>query len=407
MRFRQARASFFWFTSVAALAACEPDPIEQVEVLPYEGDPYPSRVEPIGYPPGAVAFVTDSLSDTVSVVDLETGEKIAARPVGRNPVDLDGPHHIAIDAERAFGYIGLSYPIVSAVGPHAIHGSGVAPGWIQKLRLSDLAPVGQVRVDNNPGDIVLSHDGRRVITSHFDLLRATQNPTDLAAARSTIAVADPSLIEGFDSPAVRKITVCVAPHGMAMTQPTGSPLFVACYGEDKIAVVDLETEGVEYVDVGPGVTGFGSPAYGPYALLLLQGEPTLVVSSTASKDVRFIDTATLEVDLARTVTTLGAPYFPTVSADGTKLLVPTQQPDALLVIDLAGVEPTVTRSFSDDECDLPHAIERVGDGYSLVCEGDKIEAGKVVVLDAALEIVSSTVVGVYPDAIVNVTGVGQ
>jgi hypothetical protein len=247
-----------------------------------------------------------------------------------------------------------------------------------------------------------------VITSHFDLLRATQNPTDLAAARSTIAVADPSLIEGFDSPAVRKITVCVAPHGMAMTQPTGSPLFVACYGEDKIAVVDLETEGVEYVDVGPGVTGFGSPAYGPYALLLLQGEPTLVVSSTASKDVRFIDTATLEVDLARTVTTLGRSLFPDrLGPMGPSCSSRPSSPTRCSSSTWQGSSRPSRDRFSDDECDLPHAIERVGDGYSLVCEGDKIEAGKVVVLDAALEIVSSTVVGVYPDAIVNVTGVGQ
>lgn len=391
----------------AALTGCDPDPVEQVEVLSYEGVPYPNQVEPIDYPPGMVAFVTDSLSDTVSVVDLATGAKLAARPVGRNPVDLDGPHHIAIDAERTYGYIGLSYPVVGAVGPHAVHGSAVIPGWIQKLRLSDLQPVGQVRVDNSPGDLVLSQDGKRVITSHFDLLRATENPTDLQAARSTIAIADPEQILAFDSPAAQKITVCVAPHGMAMTQPTGSPLYVSCYGEDKVAVVDLDTQDIQYVDLGPGVSGFGSPAYGPYAALLLQDQHTLVVSSTVSKDVRFIDTETLTVDLDRTVTTLGAPYFSTLSADGTQLLVPTQQPDALLVVDLAGVEPTVTRSFSDDECELPHVIERAGEGYTLVCEGDKQGNGKVLVLDAELEIVSSTEVGVYPDAVLNVSGVGQ
>ncbi|NUP11053.1 MAG: YncE family protein [Polyangiaceae bacterium] len=391
--------------ALTSIAACEPDPITETETLPYEGEAYPDRVAPVAYPPGPVGFVTDSLSDTVSVIDLSSGALIDRRPVGRNPVDLDGPHHIAIDQDLTYGYVALSYPLTTATGPHALHGSAVVPGYIQKLRLSDLSVVGQVRVEASPGDIALSADGKRIVVTHFDLVRATKNPTDLAKARATIAVASPDEIEPIGSPSPHLLSTCVAPHGMAMTQPTGSPLYVTCYGEDKIAVVDLDTDAIEYVDVGPGVVGFGSPTYGPYAALLLEGETTLVVSSTVSKDVRFIDTTTLTVDTARTVTTLGAPYFPAVSTDGTKLVIPTQQPDALVVVDLTGVEETETRTFLDDECVLPHAVQRLDSGYAVVCEGDKKSPGRVVIVGDDLETVSTTEVGVYPDSIVRATGV--
>lgn len=399
------RPTFLVPAAILLFAGCGPDPIVEEEVLPYEGEPYPNRVEPIELPAGPVGFVTDSYSDTVSVVDLTAGTRITSRPIGRNPVNIDGPHHIALDREGGFAFIGLSYPASTALGPHASHGSSQVFGYMQKLRLSDLAVVGQVRVDPSPGDIVLSEDGKRVVTSHFDLLRAIENPTDIDKARSTIAVADPATMEE-EGASAKLIPVCVAPHGVVMGSPTGSPLYVACYGEDRIAIVDLDDESapIEYVDVGPGVVGFGAPSYGPYAMLKLADEPTIVVSNTASKDVRFFDTETKTIDGDRTITTLGAPFFPTVSADGTKLVIPTQQPDALVVVDLTGVEDNVTRSFSGAECELPHVVERVGDGYAVVCEGDHQSPGKVIVLDATLEIVSTVEVGIYPDAIALVNG---
>lgn len=392
------------FVALALGLGCTPDPNVDVEVDPYEGTAYPDRVAPIAYPTGPAALVTDSYSDSISVLDLTSGARIDHRVVGRNPVDLDGPHHIAVDEKAGFAYIGLSYPSSKAVGPHASHGSATAPGYIQKLSLVDMSVVGQVRVDSNPGDIALSADGKRVVTSHFDLLRATNNPTDLDKARATVAVADAASIELSGSPSPKLIKTCVAPHGMAMIDPSGSPLFVACYGEDKIAIVDLDTEAVEYVDVGPNVSGFGSPIYGPYALTLLPDGHTLVASSTASKDVRFFDTDTKTMDLARTVPLLGAPYFPTVALDGTHLVVPTQQPDALVVIDLDGQDETTTRNFTGDECVLPHVIVTLEEGYALVCEGDKKTPGKVLLLDADLDVTSTADVGVYPDGIVKLGG---
>lgn len=376
-----------------ASAGCEEDRTV-VTYEPYEGEAYPDRVSDIAYPARA-ALVTDSLSDTVTVIDLATGAKLDARPVGRNPVDIDGPHHIALDPARGIGFVALSYPDTGVSGPHATHGSSAIPGYVQKLDLRDLSVQGRVRVDPNPGDIVLSEDGTRLVVSHFDLQRATKNPTDIDAARATLALID---AVAFTQPTL--IDTCVAPHGIALSRPDGKTAYVACYGEDRLAIVDLTqpTAAPTLVDVGPGVVGFGAPSYGPYAATLSPDGTYLVVSNTVSNDVRFFDVAAGTFDLTRTITTLGAPYFPAFTADG-KLVIPTQQPDELVIVDLTGVEPTQTRPFSAAECVLPHEVLRDGDATFVVCEGDKKSNGTILMLDAALEVVTSTVVGVYPDAI--------
>lgn len=393
--------------ALTALSGCDPDPVAVEEILPYEGEAYPDRVEPFATEDMSFAVISNSYSDSVSAVDLASGKLLATRPVGRNPVDIDGPHHITVDPVANVAYIGLSYPLLAAQGPHASHGSATALGYVQKLSLLDLSVLGQVRVESSPGDLLLSADGKRLVASHFDLVRATKNPTDLQKARSSVALIDPAKM-GEEDASVRFITTCVAAHGMAMTQPGGSPLYVTCYGEDKIAVVDLDNPdaAIEYIDVGPGVTGFGSPTYGPYAALMLPDQQTLVISNTVSKDVRFLDVPTKTMLSDRTIVALGAPFFPAVSSDGSKLAIPTQQPDALLIVDLAGVEDMVTRSFTDDECVLPHVVEAFEDGYVVVCEGDKKAPGNVLRLDAELEVVSNTEVGVYPDGIVKVTREG-
>ncbi len=385
---------------VALICACQPEAETVYEYSGYEGEAFPDRIPPIAYPDRAVGLVTNSLSDTVSVVDVATGSLIAERPVGRNPVDIDGPHHIVVDAQGAFAYVALSYPVATAQGPHAIHGSSVQPGWVQKLALSDLSVVGQVRVDASPGEIVVSPDGSLVITSHFDLLRATQNPNDIEAARATIAIAETASMAILGSKPARMVPVCVAPHGMVISE-TGSKLYVACYGEDRIAIVDLiDAEApVELIDVGPGVSGFGSPSYGPYALRFVD-DATIAISNTVSKDVRFFDTSSKTLDPSQTITIFGTPYFPAVLSDG-RLAIPSQQPDALYVVDRTGELETEIYNFSD-ECFLPHVVSQVGSDVAVVCEGDKEGAGALVVLDSVFEVVASLPLGVYPDSLLAV-----
>lgn len=389
---------------LAAMAnACSPgDPPVIHQYDPYEGEAYPDRRTPLTIPEGGAGFVTNSYSDTVSVIALATGETLLTVPVGRDPVSLDGPHHVAVSPSGDAVYIALSYPIVGLTGPHASHGASQRSGYAQKLDGADLSVLGQVRVDTNPGEIVLSEDGKRVVTSHFDLQRALQHLGDIDAARATIAVIDPTQMLDHGSPAATRIPTCVAPHGMVLSRPDGATAYVACYGEDAIAVVDLEASQVTArVPVGANAEGFGDPVYGPYSLVTSPSGDLLAIGDTVSNDVRFFDTTAAAMKAGAVLSTFGAPYFPAWFPDGTKLLVPTQGPDAVVVFDVEAQTELAHRDFTGDDCPLPHVAVAMKDGtFALVCEGDHEAPGKVIWLDPdTLETVRSVTVGVYPDAL--------
>ncbi|TKD07333.1 YncE family protein [Polyangium fumosum] len=389
-----------------ALPACGEAPVEH-RYDPYTGNAFPDRREPVAVPPGGLGIITDSLSDTISLLDLGTGEKVGHVPVGRDPVGLDGPHHVAVDKAGGFVYIGLSYPVVATGGPHASHGGSIQPGYVQKLSLADFRILGQVRVDANPGDIVASDDGRRVVVSHFDLQRAIKNAGNLDKARATLALLDPGAILPTGSVDPARITTCIAPHGMVLSRPDGARAYVACYGEDVVAVVDLDKrEVVDRIPVDASGSAIGDPKYGPYSVVLSPDGKTLALGNTVSKDVRFFDIEANVMDPDRQIDTLGAPFFPVFSEDGKRLWIPTQSPDALVLWDLENDQEVTRRDFAANECKWPHVADRLDDTrLVLICEGDHVTAGKALVLDAAtLATQSEAVVGVYPDAIARIPG---
>jgi len=370
---------------------------------PYEGEPaFPSRREAYTMPSGDLGLTSDNGSDTVTLIDLGAGEVMGIEPIGRDPVDNDGPHHITANRAEGFAYVALAYPAPAiAAGPHAAHGSSTRSGFVQKLSLDDLSIVGEVRVDTNPGDIVLSEDGRRLVVSHFDLQKAI-DPGAVSAdeRRATLAVIDPDTLVMSGSPGPLLITTCVAPHGTVLSRPDGRFAFAACYGEDSVAVVDLDDPAaITRVQVGSEPGPPGAPAYGPYGLSMSADGGTLAVSSTLSHDVRFFGVASRAFEGA-VISTSGAPYFAAFSQDGTKLYIPTQSPDALVVAEVATGSVLSVLPFSGESCALPHEAVLSSDGLTLyvVCEGDHASASHVLSLDPETLAVRTTfTVGVYPD----------
>jgi DNA-binding beta-propeller fold protein YncE len=329
-------------------------------------------------------------------VDIGSGATVATVVVGENPVDLDGPHHIALDRPRGFAYVALSYPAPSA-SPRR--------GVVQKLRLSDLRVVGQVTVDVDPGDIVLSEDGRRLVVTHFDLRRATAVDAGAGDRRATLALLDPEKILPSKSPDPLKVTVCAAPHGVALSRPSGELAYVACYGDDSVAVLDLRSPSTAPLRVPLGNAARSAPSppvYGPYSVALSPSGSLLVVGNLESKDLRFIDVGSATLT-TRVVPTQGAPYFSAWASDGTELYVPTQAPDAVRVLDATSGTLKRARTFTTLECEHPHeaVIGRDTETVWIVCEGDRSKPSVVLGLDRSTLATKWTVpVGVYPDRLV-------
>jgi YVTN family beta-propeller protein len=181
-----------------------------------------------------VAFVTNSRGNSVSVLDLNARRVLTTVPVPVVPLAENGPHHLAVDVARGVIYTPLSMPApVNVPGPHGDHGNAFVNGVFVKRDLRTLRLLGQVEVDPNPGDMVLSHDRRRAYVSHFDMARALANVGDRPSQLSNVIEID---VERMVT--LRRIPTCVAAHGMALSADDRT-LYLACTGDDALGVIDL------------------------------------------------------------------------------------------------------------------------------------------------------------------------
>jgi DNA-binding beta-propeller fold protein YncE len=364
---------------------------------PYAGTPFPNRRTPFEER-SELGVVSNNGSDTLTLVDLSVPEVIGSAGVGLDPVDLDGPHHVALDRARGEVFTVLAYPVPPmSPGPHAAHGASQRSGFVERLALGDLTPLGALEVETNPGDIVLSDDGTRLVVSHFDLGRAQRAP-DLEGKRATVVIVDPGAVGPGATPSF--VPTCVAPHGIALSRPSGERAYVACYGEDALAVVDTTdpTAAPELVSLGIGGEP-GRPFYGPYAAVLSPNGELVAVSNTESRDLHLFDIARRQFLVTIASNDGATPYFVAWSEDGSELFVPVQSPDGVARLSTFGGSPGATRYFSGTQCEKPHEVVRSHAGrIFLVCEGDHVGPGKLLELDPdSLVTLAELEVGVYPD----------
>ncbi len=382
-----------------ALVACQTQSVAP-DWQSYHGDAFVLAPADIPWPPGEWALTSDSGADTLTALDPLTGQRLASVAVGRDPVAIDGPHHLAIDRARGYGYVALSYPAQPlTAGPHAAHGSSVRPGYVQKLRLSDLRAEAESAIEANPGDIALSADGSTLVISHFDLVAATKGAT-LPQRRGRLTWMAAAKV-GAEMP--KSTQVCVLPHGLTVA-PDGRRAWVACYGEDAVASVDLTQSPVAVVrtPLGSAATSDGAPSYGPYSLVADPLGHVAAVGCTESRDLWFFDLQTGKVAAPHwTEAAAGAVYFAAWSADAATLWVPTQSPDALYQVEAATGKTLNKRTFLPGECLRPHEVQRSQSGPLLVvCEGDHQGPGRVLALDPqSLHSLWSVATGAYPDRV--------
>ncbi|MFL5353628.1 YncE family protein [Archangium sp.] len=393
-----------------ALGACSGTRVPELE---YGADvPWPSRQElpPIG---GGRIVVTNSLDDTLSLLDLDTlgaadwGE-LARVPVGLNPVELEGPHHSAMSPRADSYYVGLSYYVPGAgSGPHGAHGSGTADGYCLKLDAKDNRLVGSVRVDRNPGDLIISADGHTLYQTHFDLLKITEAAkagiTDERKMDSRLAILDADTL-------ARKamVPVCPAPHAVRLS-PDEKRAYVACIS-DEVAVVRLDDPSypVTRIKLTDSAGTALTPRYSPYALTLSPVDGSVWVSTLNSDVVYALDPETLamrpERNVPNTLHRGGVPMFGAFSADGRTLYMPYQKYDEVAVIDTTTTPPTVKGNIAlgPSGCLNVHQVELTPDGtHALaVCEGDHVGPGTLHVLDLETLTVAKTVtMGLFPDSV--------
>jgi DNA-binding beta-propeller fold protein YncE len=401
--------------TVCALAsACfDPDHLPEMTFAIDAKDTWRAPPGPGAPAPGeGRALVTNNLDDTVSILDLDSLEAGAPEvldtvPVGFVPVEREGPHHCAIDAEAKHAYVGISnYVPGSGSGPHGQHGNGTADGHIIKIDVATGRFVDSVRIDRNPGDVRLTPDGKKLVATHFDQLKiieADRNGiTSGPELDARLVIVD---VASFERDAF--IDVCPAPHGVTIT--SDSRRAISSCTDDTAAVVDLEAHTVTRVTLldepGPPT----SPVCEPYAMTLDEtavagGGPVRAwVSCYKSGQLIAVDVAAAE-RAGHTLQLPGPAVFGSVF-DTTMVVAFQGENDGVAVVDLADpAQPGIreVRSLAG-ECVRPHFARFSDDGASIfvVCEGNKADPGSVMVLDASpgLPALGSVEVGRFPDDI--------
>jgi DNA-binding beta-propeller fold protein YncE len=348
------------------------------------------------------AYVTDNGSDTITVFDRD-GDRVVHVPIDLDPARHEAPHHLAVDSVRGRLFVALAFPEpppsdARQNDPHAGHGNAEARGELARLDLGRVAVNEAREVDENPGDVVLTHDRSRVMVTHFDMKRAM----NVAAAGGATSKMFASL-QVWDASAMTLIgsrPLCVAPHGVTTTRDDKTA-FVACYGSDELAVVDLTLPSLPTAryPLGPSPGAPGLPTYGPYAATLSPDETTVVIADLEGMDLRVFDRARKSVLPERTVS-LGARAFMPAFVDARTIVTPLQAPDGIARVDIEAGTVTA-RVGTGDACRAPHAARVAKDGrVYVVCEGDHVSAGAVVQVDpVSLAILKRWTTGIYPDAV--------
>ena len=347
-------------------------------------------------------LITNNGDDTVTVLDLQTFDIVANVAVGLIPVEREGPHHVAASPDGLHYYVGISnYVPGSGSGPHGAHGTGTADGYALKVRGSDNVTIASTRVDRSPGDVRLTPDGSRLLMTHFDLLRLTEElPGPVENAYAALAILDTDSFE-----LLNMTMICPAPHGL-LPNADGSRAYAACYGSDELAVIDFDDNTIPTdVELVPLAPDAGTPpftAYDPYAVTVSPTDGGVYISSWLTGDVLYFDPVTGAMDPARRIFFgTGLPGFGDFTSDGAELFIPRQGPDLIARIDPNTTPPTVIEEVGvPAECFALHLVKVLpGDTHAaVVCEGDHVGPGAVALWNLTTNAFERVVeVGVFPD----------
>lgn len=339
-----------------------------------------------------MAYVANRLSDTVSVVDLDAGRLLGAAPVGRDPVDTDGPWHVVVEPAAGLALVAYSYPD-SNVSPHAAsNGNNGRLGYVAAFELSDFAPLGELRLDVTPADVALSPDGGMLAVSHYDTLKALGADSP-EARRANVAFVAPAELAAGTATATR-VSACAAPSSIAFGKDD-SRLYVACTGDDTLTVIDgRQSRVVASVPAGD------FPVNKPYGLSKNDSADRLLVTNQVANSVVLFSTEDPPAQLS--VAHLDSvPAFAEFLAGDAEYIVALQNPDGGARVDAASGAVLVSRSYSTNECERPSAPRRLKkDRWFMVCQGSGYTPGKLVELDPSTLAVSNPIdLGLLPERI--------
>jgi DNA-binding beta-propeller fold protein YncE len=322
------------------------------------------------------------------------------------PIDIDGPHGIAISRDQQFYYVSLA------------HGRPFGSVW--KYSTKDDRVVGQTTLGLFPATLDLSTDGSLLWVVNFNL------HGDMVPSSVSVVATEPML-------EVARITTCVMPHGSRLN-PQGTKHYSACMMDDMLVEIDTQTlkvsrhflltksrelgmngapvsTGTKTADMGGmksgskrqqpasgarhmdmGGHGMEAPKAGDVSCSPTWAQPSVTGSSifvacNKSDEVVEVDAAGWKVK--RRIPARPGVYNLAVTKDGTRLLTTNKRDQSVSVIDLKSGNELAR--ISTRRKVLHGVVVSPDDRYAFVSvEGVGSEPGTVEIIDlTALKIVAS------------------
>jgi DNA-binding beta-propeller fold protein YncE len=347
-------------------------------------------------------YVLSEGADKISLVRFgPAGARIEREvPTGDMPIDIDGPHGIAISRDQKFYYVSLA------------HGRPFGTVW--KYSVKDDRVLGRTTLGLFPATMDLSPDGSLLFVVNFNL------HGDMVPSSVSVVATEPML-------EVARLQTCAMPHGSRLN-PQGTKHYSACMMDDMLVEIDTQTLKVSRHflltkgrELGMNGAPATSPASKPGMKTGVQPAPTakhtdlsghgmeppkpgdlscsptwaqpsvdgssIFVACNKSSEIVEVDAAKWEV--RRRIPARAGVYNLAVTKDGTRLLGTNKRDQSVSVIDLkSGRElarlPT-RRSV------LHGVVVSPDDRYAFVSvEGVGSEPGTVEIIDlTSLKIVAS------------------
>src|SRR5437773_4785006 len=162
-----------------------------------------------------LVYVLSEAADKISLIRFGPGGARLEHevPTGDMPIDIDGPHGIAISRDKQFYYVSLA------------HGRPFGSVW--KYSTKDDHVMGQTTLGLFPATMDLSADGSLLWVVNFNL------HGDMVPSSVSVVATEPML-------EVARIQTCVMPHGSRLN-PQGTRHYSACMMDDMLVEIDTRT----------------------------------------------------------------------------------------------------------------------------------------------------------------------
>ena len=383
----------------------------------------PAAAEPTARTPYSL-YVSSESGNLVSHIEVsETGwRKVRAVPVVTNPVDISGPHNVAVSPDGRFWYVSVAH--------------GTPYGQVWKFTTGADSLVGRVPVGMFPTTIGLSPDGEWAFVPNSDF------HGDRGGINTISVVYTP------DMSALTEIPVCDMPHG-SRTSHHGTTVYIACMMSDELVTIDpatlvvthrvplgsghpmsmVEMERADSADAGragataghpmpapvpakplpPGAASSTMPGQNPDCLATYVGvapdDRSVYLACYHSNEVQVRDASTLE--LRRRLPTGAGAYNVEPSPDGRFVVVTNKKAQSVSVFDARTYQELARVPTSKK---IPHGIAFSPDGrYVFVsCESVGTDPGAVDAIDLkTLQRVASLALPLQPTGIAMWRGAGS